>query len=410
MNVERALSVAPLKLMDNRVWRTYAGGRMIERWQGLAEADAIDSDFPEIWVASTVTARNVGREHIVEGLSYVDAGYADTGNIQSGRVHTGHLHTGHLHTGDAQTELADTAAAITLKELIESDPVSYLGQRHVDTFGSQTAVLVKILDAAERLTIQVHPDREFAERVFQSRFGKTEAWYVLGGRSQEGEEPCVWLGFKPGATRQRWSELFEQQDIAGMIDALHRIPIRKGDVFLVEGGVPHAIGKGCFLIEIQEPTDLTLRVERTTPRGHTVPDQACHQGVGFERMLDSFHYEALRIEETLERWKKSPRLYRETSGGSEHILIGREDTDRFRMHTIRVEDRYPCEAGDGFCIVIVVSGGGRLTWSDGGEREWQMDVKASDLLFMPAAVSHWAWERERSGDEPLHLVVCYPPQ
>ncbi len=71
-----------------------------------------------------------------------------------------------------------------------------------------------------------------------------------------------------------------------MLDSLHKVPLTEGEVLLIEGGVPHAIGSGCFLIEIQEPTDYTLRVERTTVRGETLPDTACHQGAGFpERLL-----------------------------------------------------------------------------------------------------------------------------
>jgi mannose-6-phosphate isomerase len=93
--------------------------------------------------------------------------------------------------------------------------------------------------------------------------------------------------------------MFEAQQIPEMINPLHRIPLKQGDVYLVEGGIPHAIGKGCFLIEVQEPTDLTLRTERITPRGHSVPDLACHQSRGFDQMLDCFHYEGLTYEETM---------------------------------------------------------------------------------------------------------------
>lgn len=159
----------------------------------------------------------------------------------------------------------ENGKSITLKDLIRSNPEDILGRRHTAKYGSETAVLVKVLDAGERLTIQVHPDREFAQSAFQSVFGKTEAWYILGGRTIGGEDPYVLLGFKPGMTQAKWKQLFEDQDIPGMIGALHKIPVQPGDVFLVEGGVPHAIGSGCFLIEIQEPTDYTLRVERTTP-------------------------------------------------------------------------------------------------------------------------------------------------
>ena len=173
--------IHPLKLTSNRVWRTYTGGLYLEQWQ--KKKDAADGDYPEEWIASTIRAKSAGREQMVEGLS----------QIQS--------------CNDPD---------ITLKALIESDPDTYLGAKHAAVFGKETALLVKLLDSAERLTIQVHPDLTFAEKHFQSRFGKTEAWLILGGRTINGEAPYVLLGFKPGVTRERWRSLFEQQDIQGM--------------------------------------------------------------------------------------------------------------------------------------------------------------------------------------------------
>src|SRR4051794_4983956 len=77
----------PLKMMTNRVWRTYKGGQLIEAWQGMPNAK--DDSFPEDWIASVVSARNAGREHLVEGLSRV---------------------------------MLDSGEEVTLKELIEADP------------------------------------------------------------------------------------------------------------------------------------------------------------------------------------------------------------------------------------------------------------------------------------------------
>jgi mannose-6-phosphate isomerase len=358
----------PFKLLKNRVWRTYSGGKYLEEWQGAQQAE--DTSFPEEWVASTVVAKNVGREHITEGLSLV--------SLENG----------------------ETAS---LLDLILSDPEGFLGEKHVAGYGNETAVLVKVLDASERLTIQVHPDRAFASEVFQSRFGKTEAWYVIGGRTIDGEEPYVLFGFKPGVTKERWRELFEQQDIEGMINALHKIPVQEGDVFLVEGGIPHAIGSGCFLIEIQEPTDLTLRVERTTPKGNTVPDLACHQGIGFDRMLDCFHYEFYSYEDARSRWKKTPVLLAENGGGKEYILIGKDSTDRFRMHTIEVNGDFVVQSSEGFGIAIVIAGAGTVAWADG-----KMDINQSDEIFIPAGVNALSWSSDGSGT--LKVVLCYPPE
>lgn len=362
------IELKPFKLSRNRVWRTYAGGECLERWQGGSHPS--DSSFPEEWVASTVIASNAGREEVVEGLSEI---------------------------------VLENGKSITLKDLIRSNPEDILGRRHTAKYGSETAVLVKVLDAGERLTIQVHPDREFAQSAFQSVFGKTEAWYILGGRTIGGEDPYVLLGFKPGMTQAKWKKLFEDQDIPGMIGALHKIPVQPGDVFLVEGGVPHAIGSGCFLIEIQEPTDYTLRVERTTPRGHSLPDLACHQGLGFERMLECFHYEAYDEQETLSRWKKEPALVRQLAGGSEYALIDQSSTDRFRMHLLEIQDELQVEGNGTFSIAIVISGTGTIVC-----RGQAQDVSQADEIFFPAVLEQVNWIN--TGKEPMKVILCYPPE
>ncbi|MCU6794970.1 class I mannose-6-phosphate isomerase [Paenibacillus sp. WQ 127069] len=363
------LASQPILLQANRVWRTYSGGKLIDQWQGNDHPE--DSSFPEEWVASVVKATNVGREHIQdEGLSTI--------------------------------KLTD-GTEVTLQEVTDSNPEAFLGKTHVEKHGSHTAVLVKLLDSSERLTIQVHPDREFAQTMFNSQFGKTEAWYVIGGRQIDGEEPYVLFGFKPGMTAEKWKELFEQQDIPGMIDALHRIPVREGEVYLVEGGVPHAIGIGCFLIEIQEPTDYTLRTEKVTPRGNIVPDQACHQGLGFENMLNCFHYDAYSLEQIKDKWFIAPTQLQETAGGSLRALIKETDTDRFTMNRLTVVSEYAYENDGTFAIAIVVQGKGKLLW--GSE---EISIKQGNTFFLPASLSSVKWIS--TDESPLEVILCYPPK
>lgn len=363
------LAYQPLRLQPNRVWRTYSGGKLIDRLQSVHEP--ADSSFPEEWVASVVKATNVGREHIQdEGLS--------------------------------KLVLAD-GTVCTLKEVISSDPAAFLGKDHVDIYGNHTAVLVKILDSSERLTIQVHPDREYAMSKFQSRFGKTEAWYVLGGREIDGEEPYVLFGFKPGMTPERWKELFDTQNIPGMLDALHKIPVKEGDVFLVEGGLPHAIGSGCYLIEIQEPTDYTLRTERTTPRGNIVPDQACHQGLGFEQMLECFHYDAFTLDQIKSKWYIEPQTKQVQEGGQLTALIKPSDTDRFHMDVLTVSSNYKLDNEGSFAIAIIVQGEGKII-SESGET----DISLGNTFLLPSSMPAMRWVNQ--GNEPLKVILCYPPK
>ena len=364
----KSLCRRPLRLKENRVWRTYSGGKLIAAWRGRCEED---TQLPEDWIGSTTRAVNAshpGPED--EGLSYID------GNA----------------VGLSQDVL--------LSELIQAHPEDMLGSAHVALFGARTALLVKALDAAERLAIQAHPDRKDAMRYFESPFGKTEAWYVVSTRPEVEPAPAVLIGFREDMTREAWKHLFETQDIPGMQRALHRIEVQPGDVILLEGGVPHAIGEGCFLMEIQEPTDYTLRVERVTPRGMKLTDMACHQGAGFDAMLDMFHYEFLTREETLARWRKQPRPVTVCEGGRIDVLLDESDTPCFSLERMQVNGRMQTAAVDGFRIAVVVEGEGTLHAT--GDT---LTLRQGDCLFLPAGVSACSWQAEN-----MTVLLCMPPK
>lgn len=361
------LANQPLKLLVNRVRRPFKGGMLLDQWQNSLEPK--DGFCPEEWVASTIEARN---PHPIpdEGLSRV---------------------------------CLPNGAQPTLREIIASSPEDFLGKKHFQKYRANMAVLVKVLDSCSRLMIQVHPDRVFAKEILNSDFGKTEAWVILGGRVVNGEEPYVLLGFQPGITRQKWQTLFEKQDIPGMIEALHRFPVKPGEVFLVEGGVPHAAGSGCFFMEIQEPTDYTMRVERISPSGAEVSAEQLHQGIGFEKMLDCFKYEGMPAEDVLKRWQVKPRTESLSSGGSYTRLIGYQDTPFFAMNRIVVAEKYEMLAGGHFSVVVVLRGEGLLHW-DGGSTE----ISGSDEIFIPPISGVITWE-PKSGSV-LELIQCLPPQ
>lgn len=358
---------AALKLHSTRVWRTYVGGAELDRW--LGNKPPTDSTFPEDWIASAVSARNQGR-----------------GNVRN--------------EGLSEAELPD-GRRVLLRDLIVQDPVGMLGAGHVRKYGENMAVLVKIIDSLGRLTIQVHPDRAFAKNVLSSDYGKTEAWYILGGREIGGQKPYVLLGFRPGMTREKWRRMFDVQDISGMLGSLNHIEVSPGEVFLIEGGVPHAIGSGCFLLEIQEPTDYTIRVERTTPEGLHIADAACHQGAGFDRMFDAFHYDTFTPEEVLARWRIPPRPFVSNDAARETVLIDGQNTPMFGMHAIRICGRYRRRLGPSFCILVAVRGDGRVTVPGGS-----MDFRQGDRLFLPAAVGEMILDAPR----PAEMVLCFPPE
>lgn len=350
-------------LLDNpRAWRTYLGGRMLDALHG--DSNGEDGHFPEEWILSTVAARNAGREQFPEeGMS-------------------------HLRGTD-----------VTLKSVLESDTEGYLGKGAAQpTLG----VLTKLIDSAERLTLQVHPDKPTALRLFQSQYGKTECWHILSGHPVNGEEPCIYYGFQPDMTRARWEALFHAQDIPGMLAGMQKYPVHPGDTILIEGGMPHAIGAGCFLVEIQEPTDYTIRVERTTPSGFAVADSMCHQGLGFEKMFECFHYEPHSREEIHDRWFIEPETVLKTAGGSITTLVGYRNTPLFRLDEVNVSDTLltvDCPPrGSG---IYVLEGAGTL--SANGR---SLPLKKTDQLFVPAGTGRFTL----CAEAPLRVLHFFGPE
>ena len=159
-------------------------------------------------------------------------------------------------------------------------------------YGTSTGLLVKLLDSAERLPVHAHPDRVFALQAFDSPFGKTEAWIVLDTRDEEAE---VWVGLREPVEPERYLEWIVEQDVDRLLGSLNRISVRPGDVVYVPAGVPHALGAGLLIAELQEPTDFSLLCEW---RGFPVRPEDSHLGLGWEvavQALDLSAHEPLRV-------------------------------------------------------------------------------------------------------------------
>ena len=353
-----------LKTGETRVWRTYGGGAALDRWHGREGENGM---FPEDWAASTTRASNPGREDIVEGLSRVTS--------------------------------MDGAPYLT--DVIARDPQAFFGRAHLQAFGAEAGFLVKLIDAGERLTIQVHPDKRFAREILHSDYGKTESWYILGSNDRD-KEPCIYLGFKPGVTRAMWKDIFERQDIPAMLDCLHKIPVKAGECYFISAGVPHAIGEGCFLAEIQEPTDYTMRTELVTPAGLRIHENQCHQGVGYEKMLDCFHYDGEPLDKTLERWRSESVCLRREEGGHVDSLIDTRQTALFSMRRVTVTGALTLAPEGCMSILVALDGSGRAKTAGGC-----MSIGQGDVLAVRADCPEITLEATDGG---LTLLQCLPPR
>lgn len=178
-------------------------------------------------------------------------------------------------------------------------------------------------------------------------------------------------------------------------------PVHPGDTILIEGGMPHAIGAGCFLVEIQEPTDYTIRVERTTPSGFAVADSMCHQGLGFEKMFECFHYEPHSREEIHDRWFIEPETVLKTAGGSITTLVGYRNTPLFRLDEVNVSDTLTVDCPPRGSGIYVLEGAGTL--SANGR---SLPLKKTDQLFVPAGTGRFTLDAEA----PLRVLHFFGPE
>jgi mannose-6-phosphate isomerase len=140
----------------------------------------------------------------------------------------------------------------SLVELIEVYMGDLVGDKVYEKFGFDFPLLIKLIDANDDLSIQVHPNDELALQRHQS-FGKTEMWYVLDAKQGAG----LISGFNKQTTKEEYVNNLNNKTLK---ELLHRIPVTKGDVFFIPSGRVHAIGAGILLAEIQQTSDITYRI------------------------------------------------------------------------------------------------------------------------------------------------------
>lgn len=352
-----------IELPANRVWRTYPGGQTLDRMEGKAEPT--DDHFPEDWIGSTTRAVNIGREHLIhEGLATV--------NIDG--------------------------EPLFLKALCESYGEEMLGADHIAKYGATTYFLLKFLDSAIRLHIQCHPTIPFAKKFLNSNSGKTEAYVILGFR-EDVTDPYIYMGFQHPPTPEEFKRIIEEQDIDAMLACFDKIPINVGDVFLVPGGMPHAIGEGVFMIELMEPTDLVARIEFERG-GYVLPEASRFMNRGIDFALTMFDYTPISETQIRDRFFCNPEPIAEQGGSVESVLIDAKRTPCFRLNRLHVEGSYS-KTSDSFYIAIVTSGEGRVT-SEGAT----IDLKEGSRFFVPARTGEVVFE----SDGEMDVVIALPPQ
>ncbi len=159
-----------------------------------------------------------------------------------------------------------------LSEVISEDPAAILGSRVVERYGSAFPLLLKLLDAEENLSVQVHPPGDYARSQHGDRFGKEEAWYVLPGS----EGGVIYIGLSDRHSLVDFEKAVRSGQNLALANYLNEVFVRPGDVFHLREGTLHALGQGTKVLEIQRDSDRTYRVYDFNRAGPDGKPRALH--------------------------------------------------------------------------------------------------------------------------------------
>jgi mannose-6-phosphate isomerase len=250
---------------------------------------------------------------------------------------------------------ADPSVLVTLDELAEREGPALVGTAGMALLGARFPLLVKIIDPADWLSLQLHPDDEQAREIDPDSLGKREAWYVI----EAAGEAMLVVGAARGVDPDEVRRAVGAGDVpASMLEA---VPAERGSIVHVPPGTLHSIGPGALLYEVQQPSDLTLRVsDWGRPTG---PDRPLHAAA------------ALRCVDPASRAQIVPP---DDDGGPPSLT-----TDRFRLEAIAESTEL---RPDGRTVEIVTCvDGSALAAGDG----WAEAIERWQTLVIPASVERY---------------------
>lgn len=269
------------------------------------------------------------------------------------------------HPDGLSTVINGKYAGKTIMDVIEAEGRTILGTKNADKEGFP--ILIKLIDADDKLSIQVHPDDEYAKN-YPGENGKTEAWYVVDA--------------KPGATliygvKEKMSpeEFADRVRNKTLVEKLNTVEVKNGDVIFIPSKMIHAIGKGILLAEVQQSSNTTYRIydyDRLKPDGKP-------RDLHIEKASDVSNLDPACSD-------FSPEGKTEKIGDADYTYL--TGCAYFRMASIVLDGK--CEGyadTDSFVSLVVIEGEGKVI-CDGSE----YPIKKGSSVFIPAGAGAYTVE------------------
>lgn len=246
-------------------------------------------------------------------------------------------------------------AGMTLGQLAESFGEELLGRNVIERHGRVFPILVKLIDAADNLSVQVHPDDTLAMRR-NGTPGKTEMWYIID--SEPGAH--IYSGFKRPITPSEYERRVADNTFPEILANYHA---RKGDVFFLPAGRVHSIGAGVLLAEIQQSSDITYRIYDYDRRDAAGNPRELHTALA---------------EEAIDFSDASPKSNPTTSGERDMEEIA--SCGHFTVKRLVIDEPTPLYFDSGsFTVIMCLGGSATLTYAGG-----RTDLHRGHTLLLPA--------------------------
>jgi mannose-6-phosphate isomerase len=236
-------------------------------------------------------------------------------------------------------------AGLTISEVLQKYPQQILGKEYNPPF----CLLIKFIDAADFLSVQVHPDNEAVKKLGTGSL-KTECWYIVDAE----KDACIYKGLKKGTTREQFEKSVKDGSCA---ELLNKVPVKPGECHFLPAGTVHAIGAGLLVAEIQTPSDTTYRVFDWNRLQNGKPRQ-----LHIEQALESIHFGQNADELSV---KSSGRLV---------------DCEYFKVDKITAKANSSSDISRGMKVLMFIQGKGEITSSN----TEPVDFSKGQTILLPA--------------------------
>ncbi len=262
-------------------------------------------------------------------------------------------------------------AGINLSDLLKKEKEQLVGKAIYDQFQNEFPLLIKFIDAAQDLSVQVHPDDALAKERHNG-FGKTEMWYIL----QADKEATLINGFSKNSNKEEYVNALNSGKLMYL---LHKEEVSVGDVYYLPAGRVHTIGKGLLLAEIQQTSDLTYRIYDFDRKDKDGKTRELHT----ELALEAINFK--KPEQLKSEYSNEPNM------ANPIVSTPYFSTNKLYLNEVKKMNRFELDC---FKIYIGIGGSGTIA---------NEPIKFGEVILVPASMKSYVIEP----DERLELLETY---